>query len=277
MKNKHMGMKLMAGTLAAGLLLGGAGYLQEQVFAASSTDSASSSGNLGTSPTTDTGTGTSPGSGKLDGSFGKRGHGPGGFGGGQIFTHAAEILGLEESELMTELQAGKTLTEAAQEKGVTRASLLERLTAAMTQDLNQRLDDGTLTEEQAAAQKEKWSEHLEDMVDQSGFKPGGIGQGRGEGPGHRFGDGAGHGPGRFGSLEDAADILGMSESELQAGMREGKSLAELAEAKGISESQLIQKLKDSMTEPLKEWVNEKRTAPDAQSGAEASDSETDAT
>ena len=57
-------------------------------------------------------------------------------------------------------------------------------------------------------------------------------------------------------------------------MKEGQSLAEIAAAKGITEDQLIQKLKDQMTEPLKQWVNEKHT--NADEADPAADTEADA-
>lgn len=62
-------------------------------------------------------------------------------------------------------------------------------------------------------------------------------------------------------MDRMAEILGMTSEELRAELKAGKSLAEIAKKKGISEDQLIEKMKDSMTEDLRRIVNKKRLEP----------------
>jgi len=60
--------------------------------------------------------------------------------------------------------------------------------------------------------------------------------------------------------------LGMSEQELANQLRSGKSLAEIAQARGISREQLISKIKEQMT-PMIERMIDKKSAADGKAGA----------
>jgi uncharacterized membrane protein len=86
------------------------------------------------------------------------GRGMGGFawsGGGPwtMFDTAAETLGLTPEELFTELRAGKSPAEIAEEQGVDVEALYDAMRAArgeaMQQALQQAVEDGRITQEQA--------------------------------------------------------------------------------------------------------------------------------
>jgi len=105
------------------------------------------------------------------------------------FDAAAEALGLTPDELFAELHdAGKTLTEIAEEQGVDVEAVQDALNAsrseAMRQAIQQGVEDGRLSQEQA-----DWL--LEGL--EKGFHPGG--RGMGFGGGHMFGGGRGFGRG----------------------------------------------------------------------------------
>jgi hypothetical protein len=79
-----------------------------------------------------------------------------GWGGGSWaeFDVAADALGLTPNELFVELHdAGKTLTEIAQEQGVEISAVQDALNASraqtMRQQIQQAVDDGNLSQEQA--------------------------------------------------------------------------------------------------------------------------------
>ena len=91
--------------------------------------------------------------------FGWRGGGRrcgmfGGFGGQwTTFDTIADALGLTPVELFTELHGGKTLEEVAEEQGVEMEVLQETIQAAredaMRQRIEQAVEDGTMSQEQA--------------------------------------------------------------------------------------------------------------------------------
>jgi hypothetical protein len=86
----------------------------------------------------------------------RRGHGPGGRGGGLSLTGlqvAAEKLGMTTDELITALQSGKTLEQIAQEKGVDFATIQtaiqEKQQAEFRTRIQQAVTDGTMTQAKA--------------------------------------------------------------------------------------------------------------------------------
>ncbi|NIN65514.1 MAG: hypothetical protein GTO63_12630 [Anaerolineae bacterium] len=102
-----------------------------------------------------------------------------GWGGGMwtVFDAAADALGLTPQGLFTELHdAGKSLTEVAEEQGIDTEVLQDAMHAAraeaMQQRIQQAVEDGNLSQEQAG-----WL--LEGL--EQGFFPGGQGFGMGRG------------------------------------------------------------------------------------------------
>ncbi|WJH34336.1 hypothetical protein N6H14_31505 [Paenibacillus sp. CC-CFT747] len=177
--------KLLKSTLAAGVILGGgiAALSHSQVFA-DTTDS----GQAQTAPGTKAQTGTNdsfPG-----GGHGKRGgFGEKGFRCGNVLQETSDLLGIDTSGLMTELKAGKTLAQVAQEKaGLTQEAFLEKLTAAETKSIDEAVAAGKLTQAQADEQKAGLMEHLTQEI--TGTFPADFGKG---------------GPGR-GDMADPADM-----------------------------------------------------------------------
>ncbi|MGO4790857.1 hypothetical protein AB4124_25950 [Paenibacillus sp. 2KB_20] len=249
--------KVLVSSMAAAIVLGGAGYLQNKVFAAASTDASTSVSEDG-----QTGTDSSAAD-AVKNRTGKWMDRKGGPRCGNIVKESAEVLGLTEAEIRTALEAGSTFAEIAEGKGMTQSVFVQRLTELETSKIDERLSEGSITETEAAEWKEGLSARLTQMVESS---EAGFGKGHGKG---------GRGFGQFGNPEEIAALLGLSEDELKAEMKEGQSLAEIAASKGIAEDQLVQKLKDQMTEPLKQWINEKHTDVD-KSAAAAADTEEEA-
>lgn len=256
----YIGKKAIAGSIIASVVLGGAGYQQNNTFAASA-DTSTKVTDQAASDTAKKEAGD-----KVREDDNKMGHFRGGFGGGSLIKQTAEVLDLKESDIRTQLEAGKTFAEIAEDKGLTKSAFLQKLIDAETKKIDERKSEGALTDNQAVEQKEKLSDRLEQAIESSD-----IGRG-----GHGKESGMDHGMGRFGKTDEIAEILGMTEEKLKEGLEEGKTIAELAAAKGISETDLIQKLKDNMTEPLKQWVNEKHTAPDKKAET-TTETEADAT
>lgn len=113
-----------------------------------------------------------------EGGFGPHGGGFGQMFGSSVCDAVTEALGLTHDELVAELQAGKSLSEIADEQGVE----VDAVTEAMSAAVEQAIEDGTLTQEQA-----DW---LLEILEQ-GFPMGmgrGFGHGRGRG-GYAGGEG----------------------------------------------------------------------------------------
>jgi polyhydroxyalkanoate synthesis regulator phasin len=119
---------------------------------------------------------------------------------------------------------------------------IDQLQAAMKQSridlINQAVSEGKLSQEQAsrmiqAIQDGKGPGHP--GMGQRGQRPGPQGQGQGQRQGQR-------GPG---GPQVVADLLGMTPDQLRTELQSGKSLAQVAEAKGISRDTLKEKILES--------------------------------
>jgi uncharacterized protein YidB (DUF937 family) len=157
---------------------------------------------------------------------------------------------------MDELKQGKSLAQIAQEKaGLSKDELEQKLNDAIAAKIDSAVTDGKLKQEQADKLKQELTKRLDKFID----KP----MKRGPRPEFRHGDRHPGGPMFLmpGLPDTLASDLGMTKEELSAALKSGKSLAEIAEAQRISEDQLIQKLKDGLTDKLKRFVESKRVMP----------------
>lgn len=148
------------------------------------------------------------------------------------------LLKIDASTLHKELQAGKSLADIAKERGVDRQKVVDLLVAQQKARLAQAVKDGKLTQEQAA----KWSagiqERAEKFVDRKGLM----------GHGHM-----GHaGKSR---LNDTAQALGMTPQQLLDELKKGKSIAQVAKEKGISEDALVSKLLEKEKSRIKDRIH----------------------
>jgi hypothetical protein len=104
------------------------------------------------------------------GGWGMRG-GWGGWHGMGLMDALAELSGLEPTELYAEMQEGKTLLEVAQAHGISAEGLVEAALSSRAEVLQQRIEAGYLTQEQAdwmlEHMEEEMLEHLE-----AGVSPG---------------------------------------------------------------------------------------------------------
>jgi hypothetical protein len=149
-------------------------------------------------------------------------HGP-----GDDLDAAASYLGLTTANLLTQLQAGKTLSAVADAtSGKSTAGLVTALVAHEKQELTDAVAAGRLTRAQADQIGTTLTQRFNDFVTHNGRGP------LGDGPRH-------HG----GGLDAAAGYLGTNEAALLTQLRAGKTLAQIANAtSGKSASGLIDAL-----------------------------------
>jgi hypothetical protein len=153
----------------------------------------------------------------------------------------------------TESPASSFLDSVAKHLGISSAELEDATRAAAIDQVDQALEEGRITQEQA--------DELKSRIESEDF-PGFLGPGligprlfefghaeRG-GPGHHmlFGD----------KLSSAADYLGLTQAELREQLAGGKSLAEIAEAEGKSVDGLQQAMLAGAKSDLDEAVRNER-------------------
>jgi len=100
-----------------------------------------------------------------------------------------DLLGLSPEELREQLREGKSLAEILEEQGVDREELQEAMLAGLTEMLEEKVADGTLTQEQADRILERIEERAGWGMGRLAFTPGPFMKGRGL-PGPGMGPGA---------------------------------------------------------------------------------------
>jgi ribosomal protein S20 len=278
------GKKLMAGVVAAALLVGGGAIGLTHTEAADAAKDAKEA------------SGKTRGPGTKGQIMAHRGF--------DIVSQSAKLFGMEPKALFEELKAGKKLTDIASEQaGLSEEDYVQKLVDTQAANIDKAVSDGKLKQETADQHKAGLAERTQKLVENFSIKPGTGGQprmrgGQGaqgeQGDGHQGGQrrgsqdgqggqwrgpqgGQGHGPKQegqgfkspgmpgFGGFAPMAGeqaiekLLGMTKEELGAELKAGKSISEVAAGKGISEEQLITAIKDSMTESIKKAVQMKRT------------------
>ncbi|WP_169239337.1 hypothetical protein [Candidatus Roseilinea sp. NK_OTU-006] len=146
----------------------------------------------------------------------------------------AQALNMTEAELRTELQAGKSVADVASAKGVALETIVNAVIAERTTALNEAVAAGRLTQAQADAilanLKIVLPAHLQ-VRPVVGLKGHGVGLGK-WGRAHGRKGGLGNHAGAL--LGPAATSLNMTVAELAAELQSGKSIADVAAAKGVA-------------------------------------------
>ncbi|MBW7476408.1 hypothetical protein K0T92_16875 [Paenibacillus oenotherae] len=164
-----------------------------------------------------------------------RGHGSG-FGFGATWSQPLlDLLKLDKEALKEKLSAGSTLAEVAEAQGVTR------------EQLKQVLNDEF--KERQAEQLKQFETNLDSMVD---GKLGAFDKLEGKGGGALFGKGI------AGALDTAelAKLLGMTEDALKESLAAGKSLADLAQEKGVDAAKVTEALKSAAVKGINTAVTD---------------------
>ncbi len=109
------------------------------------------------------------------------GHGPGKFGPGMLGTEdnllsiAADELSIKLTDLLTELQGGKSIADVAGEKGVDTQVIVDAYLAQITENLDEAVTAGRITQKQADYQLQQVEQRVTDQLDNTGL--GGFGGG----------------------------------------------------------------------------------------------------
>jgi hypothetical protein len=132
------------------------------------------------------------------------------------------------------------VNDAARQLGITPSALSDALKQALANRVDEAVEEGRLSREQADAIKAR--------IESGNLPLFGIGRGR---PGH---PGLGHRAG----LDAAASYLGLTESELRSQLAAGRTLAQVARDRGKSVDGLVQAIATATRERLDEAVESGR-------------------
>ena len=159
-----------------------------------------------------------------------------------------ESLGLEKADIATGTRNGSTLAEIAESNGITTEDLISTITSIMTEKLNEAVNEGKITADEALTKASNIQERAEQMVNKPlNQKPGKNHDDKGKGR-HLIGA--------------VIESLGLEKADIATGTRNGSTLAEIAESNGITTEDLISTITSIMTEKLNEAVNEGKITAD---------------
>lgn len=150
-----------------------------------------------------------------------------------VSAEIAKLLGVDSDTLSKELESGKSLLEIAESRGVSKESLLEAQVSALTKPLEDAVKAGRLTQEKADQLKANLIKNAEAIITNKGI--------------------ASIAPmmpvqGNMSSSvtvsiapdQELLTFLGIDKETFQSELKNGKSLLQIAETKGITKAQLIE-------------------------------------
>ncbi|MFZ5639405.1 MAG: hypothetical protein ACOY4Q_01800 [Bacillota bacterium] len=103
---------------------------------------------------------------------------------GTVVNTVYELTGIDKQEIINQRRAGKSFVEIAKTKGVTEEKLLEAVKKDHQTMIDQRVDDGMMTEEMAEYCTQNFEANIKTMLNNTTFGPKG---GRGKGGQRGFG------------------------------------------------------------------------------------------
>jgi hypothetical protein len=166
---------------------------------------------------------------------GKHGRGGVGFGGNFVSDSILTLLNLDRDTLNEKLAAGSTLADIAEEQGVSS----DDLKAALTTAFEQRQSD----------EKAQFTANLDNLINSDQ-----LAQEREGRRGRGFGQ----------NLDTVATALNMTEDELKTELLAGKTIADIAEAKGVSEDSVVSAIEAAINAQIDQAVTDgKLTADEA--------------
>jgi len=155
---------------------------------------------------------------------------------------AAQALGVSAEDLRSKLEGGATIAQVAQQQGVDVQTVITAMVADATAHIDQAVQEGRLTADQAGERKANLQDRITRLVDEGGPN----------------GEGRGHGP----KLDAAAKALGVSTDELRRQLQGGKTIAQVAEDRNVDEQKVIDAMVKDAEEHLDQAVQDGKLTAD---------------
>lgn len=163
-------------------------------------------------------------------------------------TTASKVLGITETELKTELQAGKSVADVAKAKNIDIATVKAALLAEAKAHIDAEVAAGKHTAEVGATKLAGFTSRIDTMLTTAGLPARGP-----HGEGGKGGHGGKGGPGKFMSTT-LATTLKLTQEELKTQLHSGKSLADVAKAQSVDIADVKKVLTSDFTAHLAEKV-----------------------
>lgn len=183
-----------------------------------------------------------------------------------IIEEVINRLGLDETELKTSWENGQTLLQFVESKGITKEKLIQTFKEVITEKLDELLKDGKITETEKENFLSDLDTRIEDFITKTppfgkgpGFRPG---RGKGEVPPEEPPFGKGFFFDEKGLMEEVLTKLNLSLDEFQSAVKDGKTLLEFAESKGITKDNLVSVVKEVVTQRVNQLVTDGKITED---------------
>jgi cytidylate kinase len=158
---------------------------------------------------------------------------------------AAKVLGMTETELKTELQAGKSVSDVAKAKNIDLATVKAALLAEAKAHIDAEVAAGKHTAAEGVTKLAEVTSRIDTMLTTAGLPARGPhGKGGHEGKG---------GPGKF-MTATLATTLKLTQEELKTQLHSGKSLADVAKTQNVDIADVKTVLKSDFSAHLAEEV-----------------------
>jgi len=157
----------------------------------------------------------------------------------------SKVLGVTETELKTELEAGKSVADVAKAKNIDLATVKAALLAEAKAHIDAEVAAGKHTAAEGVTKLAEVTSRIDTMLTTAGLPPEGMG-----GKGGHEGKG---GPGKMMS-EAVAKVLKLTTTELKTQLHSGKSLADVAKAQSVDIADVKTVLTSDFTAHLAEEV-----------------------
>jgi uncharacterized protein YidB (DUF937 family) len=149
----------------------------------------------------------------------------------------ADVIGISTDDLRAALHDGQTLAQVAEANGVDPQQVVDVLVANGTERLDAAVASGRIDQATADERKASLPDRAADLVN-----------GELERRAHRH-------PRRAAAIRTAAEAIGIDAGELRAALRDGQTIAQVAEANGVDPQDAIDALVARSTERITKVVN----------------------
>jgi prolyl-tRNA editing enzyme YbaK/EbsC (Cys-tRNA(Pro) deacylase) len=149
----------------------------------------------------------------------------------------AEVIGISTDDLRAALRDGQTLAEVAEANGVDPQQIVDLLVTKGTERLDAAVAADRIDQATADERKASLPDRAADLVN-----------GELEPQAHRH-------PRRAAAIRTAAEAIGIDADELRAALRDGQTIAQVADANGVDPQDVIDALVVRSTERITKVVN----------------------